>query len=69
MEINCCGDLSNVLLENYEGEWELYLFRSQNRKYKFKRVNIEDGYIRGLLVESIEKYNEINLILKGDKII
>ena len=58
MEINCCGDLSNVLLENYEGEWELYLFRSQNRKYKFKRVNIEEGYIRGLLVESIEKYNE-----------
>lgn len=56
--ISCVGDLSNKLLDNFDGEWKLYFYKASNKKYKTKRIDIDDSLIRGIRVDSIEKYNE-----------
>lgn len=56
--ISCVGDLSKVLLDNYDGDWHLYFYKASNRKYKTKKIDISDDLIRGIRASSIEKYNE-----------
>jgi hypothetical protein len=56
--ITCVGDLSNIIMENIEGEWSTYFFKASNRKYKVKKLNILDDAVKGIRYEAIEKYNE-----------
>ena len=46
--ISCVGDLSKVLLDNYDGDWHLYFYKASNRKYKTKKIDISDDLIRGI---------------------
>lgn len=57
-DIKCVGDLSKKLVENYDGEWEIYFYKAANKKYKTKKVNIPEEAIRGIRIDAMERYNE-----------
>lgn len=63
--ITCVGDLSKVLLDNVLGEWSLYFFKASNKKYKIKKININEETVNGIRYDSIEKYNEKLIAAKG----